>query len=159
MATIYPQQNCYTGLMRLSTVLLLYSLIHVQTAWSAGVVLKIGTHGIQATVASTPQSLEKGLMHTKSLCENCGMLFVFEDAAPHGFWMKNTPLPLSIAFIGDNGVILNIADMQPHSAIIHHAQGNARYALEMNRGWFAKRGIKPGHVVRLPKLQPPNKNP
>ncbi len=114
---------------------------------------------MQAEIADTPKSRERGLMQRTQLCANCGMLFIFEEAAQHGFWMKNTPLPLSIAFINADGIILNIAEMQPHSTAIHHAKSNALFALEMNRGWFAKRGIKPGHVVRLPKLQPPNKNP
>lgn len=145
--------------------LLLYLLAAMAFAWSASlpqakiITLHIGLYRVQAEIADTPQSRERGLMQRTQLCVNCGMLFVFEKAAQHGFWMENTPLPLSIAFIDADGVILNIAEMQPHTTAIHHASGHALYALEMNRGWFAKRGIKPGHVVRLPKLQPPNKNP
>lgn len=147
------------------TTVLLYLLAAMSATWAEPApstkiyTLHIGMHRIQAEIADTPQSRERGLMQRTHLCEHCGMLFVFEEAAQHGFWMKNTPLPLSIAFINTDGVILNIADMQPGTSLIHRAQGNALYALEMNRGWFAKRGIKRGSMVLLPKSTPPNKNP
>jgi uncharacterized membrane protein (UPF0127 family) len=83
-------------------------------------------------------------MHRKSLAANAGMLFVFDGAALHCMWMKNTYIPLSVAFVDDQGTILNIADMQPHSEQSHCAVRPALYALEMTRGWFAQRGIKPG---------------
>lgn len=121
--------------------------------------LLIGSQRIQAEVASTPQTRERGLMQRTRLCADCGMLFVFDEAAKHGFWMQNTPLPLSIAFINAQGIIINIADMQPNTTTIHLAQGDALYALEMNRGWFAKRGIKRGDAIRRPQLKSPNKNP
>ena len=83
-------------------------------------------------------------MHRKSLAQNAGMLFIFDEQAPHCMWMKNTLIPLSVAFIDDNGAIVNIADMEPHSEASHCATRPVRYALEMNRGWFAARGVKPG---------------
>lgn len=113
--------------------------------------LHIGMHRIQAEIADTPQSRERGLMQRTHLCEHCGMLFVFEEAAKHGFWMKNTPLPLSIAFINAQGVIINIIEMQANTTTIHQAQEDALYALEMNRGWFSQRGIKRGDVIRRSK--------
>ena len=83
-------------------------------------------------------------MHRKALAPNAGMLFVFDEAAPHCMWMKNTYIPLSVAFIDAQGVIINIADMTPHSEQSHCATRPAVYALEMTQGWFAQRGIKPG---------------
>ena len=145
--------------------LLLYLIVAAPVAWAQSVpltkttTLQIGIYRVQAEIADTPQSRERGLMQRTHLCANCGMLFVFEEAAQHGFWMKNTPLPLSIAFINADGIILNIAEMQPHTTAIHHAKGNALYALEMSRGWFAKRRIKRGQVVQLPPKISAIKNP
>ncbi len=106
--------------------------------------LNAGIHVIQAEVANTFPSRAQGLMFRKSLGANHGMLFVFPEAGPQCMWMKNTYVPLSVAFIDERGVILNIADMQPQSEDSHCAAGPARYALEMNRGWFAAKGVKPG---------------
>lgn len=139
------------------TTVLLYLLAAMSATWAESVpstktfTLHIGMHRIQAEIADTPQSRERGLMQRTHLCEHCGMLFVFEEAAKHGFWMKNTPLPLSIAFINAQGVIINIIEMQANTTTIHQAQEDALYALEMNRGWFALRGIKRGDVIRRSK--------
>jgi uncharacterized membrane protein (UPF0127 family) len=81
------------------------------------------------------------------LPENRGMLFVFQDIAMHGMWMMNTFIPLSVAFVDRDGTIINIADMQPQTQNTHSAAKPAKYALEMNLGWFAKRGIKPGAKI------------
>ena len=141
--------------MRLSIVLILYSLTHVQSAWGSDITLHVGTHKIHATLANTPGSRERGLMQSTHLCENCGMLFVFPRPEKHGFWMKNTPLPLSIAFISPDGHILNIEEMQANSANIHLAKGEALYALEMNRGWFTEKGIKTHALVQGLQQLPP----
>jgi uncharacterized protein len=106
--------------------------------------LSAGMHLIRAEVAADFGSRSQGLMHRKSLAPNAGMLFVFDEAAPHCMWMKNTYIPLSVAFIDAQGVIINIADMTPHSEQSHCAARPAVYALEMTQGWFAQRGIKPG---------------
>ena len=106
--------------------------------------LSAGMHLIRAEVAADVGSRSQGLMHRKSLAPNAGMLFVFDEAAPHCMWMKNTYIPLSVAFIDAQGVIINIADMTPHSEQSHCAARPAVYALEMAQGWFAQRGIKPG---------------
>jgi uncharacterized membrane protein (UPF0127 family) len=117
--------------------------------------LSAGMHLIRAEVADTTPSRTRGLMHRKSMPQGAGMVFVFEDLAPHCMWMKNTLIPLSVAFIDAAGAIINIADMQPHSEQSHCATRPARYALEMNKGWFAERGIKPGAKLRgLEKLTP-----
>jgi hypothetical protein len=106
--------------------------------------LSAGMHLIRAEVAADFGSRSQGLMHRKSLAPNAGMLFVFDEAAPHCMWMKNTYIPLSVAFIDAQGVIINIADMTPHSEQSHCAARPAVYALEMTQGWFAQRGIKAG---------------
>jgi len=106
--------------------------------------LSAGMHLIRAEVAADNPSRSRGLMHRKSLGANAGMLFVFDQAAIHCMWMKNTYVPLSVAFLDEHGTIVNIADMQPHSEQSHCATRPTVYALEMAQGWFAQRGIKPG---------------
>ena len=106
--------------------------------------LSAGMHSIRAEVAADFSTRMRGLMHRASLPANSGMLFIFDEPSIHCMWMKNTLIPLSVAFLDDAGTVINIADMQPHSEQSHCAAREARYALEMNRGWFAARGIKPG---------------
>ncbi|MDC8770897.1 DUF192 domain-containing protein [Roseateles albus] len=106
--------------------------------------LGAGMHVISAEVAQSPEQRAIGLMNRPSMGANEGMLFVFEEANPQCFWMKNTLLPLSIAFIADDGSVVNIAEMKPQSLDSHCSTKPVRYALEMNQGWFAKRGIKAG---------------
>ncbi|MDR0770062.1 MAG: DUF192 domain-containing protein [Burkholderiales bacterium] len=111
--------------------------------------LTIGTHTVIAEVAQTPEQRERGLMHRFTLPGGHGMLFVFDRPQPLSFWMKNTPVPLSIAFIDERGTILNIRDMAPNDdKTLHQSQGNALYALEVRKGWFAEQGIKAGASVR-----------
>ena len=110
--------------------------------------LTAGMHIIRAEVAADFGTRAQGLMFRKSLERNAGMLFIFDESAVHCMWMKNTYIPLSVAFLDEDGAILNIADMQPHSERSHCAAKPARYALEMTRGWFAERGIKPGTKLR-----------
>ncbi len=110
----------------------------------AAIQLSAGMHLIQAEVAQTPAQRQIGLMNRPAMGANEGMLFVFEAPAQQCFWMKNTLLPLSIAFLADDGTVVNIEDMQPQALDSHCSAKAVRYALEMNQGWFAKRGIKPG---------------
>jgi len=110
--------------------------------------LKIGTHAVNAEVAATMDTRMKGLMHRDKMGKNDGMLFVFDQVGYHGMWMKNTLIPLSVAFLDEQGKILNIADMEPHSEQTHSAAGPARYALEMNVGWFKARNISAGAIVK-----------
>jgi uncharacterized protein len=107
-----------------------------------------GMHVIQAEVARSPQERATGMMFRTEMPANAGMLFVFDQEATHCFWMSNTLLPLSIAFIADDGTVVNLADMQPRSGANHCAAQPVHYALEMNQGWFAKRGIKPGSKLQ-----------
>lgn len=134
--------------MRFFFALSLFILAVLQPAWGENVVLKIGKYSVHAEIANTPQSRERGLMQRDLLCANCGMLFIFEKAGRHSFWMKNTPLPLSIAFIAADGSILNIEEMRPNTIDIHRARGDALYALEMNSGWFSRNGIERGITVQ-----------
>ena len=106
--------------------------------------LKAGMHLVRAEVAADFTDRMQGLLHRDSLAPNAGMLFVFDENATHCMWMKNTLIPLSVAFIDERGTIVNIADMEPHSEQSHCASAPALFALEMTRGWFAQRGIKPG---------------
>ena len=117
--------------------------------------LATGMHLIRAELADSMGTRMEGLMFRKSMPQGSGMVFVFEETAPHCMWMKNTLIPLSVAFIDESGEIINIADMQPQSEQSHCAARPARYALEMNKGWFAQRGVKPGAKLRgLEKLTP-----
>lgn len=106
--------------------------------------LNAGIHVVTAEVAESADERATGLMFRKQMEPNAGMLFVFPAPFAHCFWMRNTILPLSIAFIADDGTVVNIEDMAPQSTDSHCAKKPVRYALEMNQGWFAKRGIKPG---------------
>ncbi len=118
--------------------------------------LKVGGHVIAAEVAANDATRQQGLMFRRVMAENRGMLFVFRDTAHHAMWMQNTYLPLSVAFIDAQGLIVNIEDMQPQTTNTHPAKAPVKYALEMNLGWFKKRGIKPGAKIEgLEKAPPP----
>ena len=106
--------------------------------------LSAGMHQITAQVAQTPDQRSTGLMFRKEMPQPEGMLFVFEQASMQCFWMKNTLLPLTAAFVADNGEIVNLADMKPQTEAPHCSAKPVRYVLEMNQGWFAKKGIKAG---------------
>ena len=109
--------------------------------------LTAGFHVITAEVARTSEQRAIGLMHRPTMPPNEGMLFVFEEPGQQCFWMKNTLLPLSIAFLADDGSVVNIADMQPQSEASHCPKKPVRYALEMNQGWFDKRGLRAGSRI------------
>ena len=109
--------------------------------------LTAGMHLIHTEVARSAEQRGIGLMHRPSLPANDGMLFVFDQPGVQCFWMKNTLLPLSIAFLDDEGRILNIAEMKPQSLDSHCSVKPVRLALEVNSGWFAKRGIGAGTQI------------
>ena len=106
--------------------------------------LSAGVFQISAQVAQTPNQRSTGLMFRKEMPQAEGMLFIFEQPGMQCFWMKNTLLPLTAAFVADNGEIVNLIDMKPHSEAPHCSTKPVRYVLEMNHGWFAKKNIKPG---------------
>jgi uncharacterized protein len=108
---------------------------------------RIGMHVIQAELASTETQRQLGLMQRKTLGPNQGMMFIFDRPQQHCMWMKNTLIPLSVAFINREGVIVNIEEMQPQTENNHCAIEPALYALEMNANWFKRKGIKPGSKV------------
>jgi uncharacterized membrane protein (UPF0127 family) len=117
--------------------------------------LSIQKHALTAEVAASDSTRTMGLMHRRMLPENRGMLFVFPQTTPLSFWMMNTHIPLSIAYLDDAGTIINILDMKPLTTDPHPSARPARYALEMNQGWFAKRGIKAGARVEGLDKAPP----
>ena len=126
----------------------LLGLVVSAAAWAQSAMpvmeLSAGFHRIEAEVAANDQNRQVGLMNRKAMPTQRGMLFVFTHENTHCMWMRNTLLPLSVAFLDEDGKIINIEDMQPQTEDNHCARRPARYALEMNLGWFAQRGIKPG---------------
>ena len=108
------------------------------------IVLSAGIHQIDVQLALTPEQKQIGLMQRKEMPLHEGMLFVFEEAATQCFWMKNTLIPLTAAFVADDGSIVNLVDMKPLTTQSHCSTKPVRYVLEMNQGWFAKKGIKAG---------------
>jgi len=127
---------------------LLFGLTMSAVGWAQNAMpimeLSAGFHRIEAEVAANDQNRQVGLMNRKAMPTQRGMLFVFTQENTHCMWMRNTLLPLSVAFMDAEGKIINIEDMQPQTEDNHCARRPARYALEMNLGWFAQRGIKPG---------------
>ena len=114
--------------------------------------IQAGMHVIKAEVAADGATRMRGLMMRERLGPNEGMLFVFEQKAGHCFWMKNTLIPLSIAFLDDDGTIANILDMKPHDESSHCPVRPVRYALEMEQGWFARRGLNAGTRLSQPQV-------
>ena len=120
----------------------------------------VAGHPLKVELAvEEPQRLQ-GLMYRKSMAKEDGMLFIFDEPAYHAMWMKNTLIPLSVAFLDAQGTILNILDMEPQTLDSHAAAGPAIYAIETNKGWFEDRKIKAGDVVTgLPRIQAPVQAP
>jgi len=108
------------------------------------ITLTAGMYRIDTQVAITPEQRALGLMFRREMPHHEGMLFVFEDPNRQCFWMKNTLLPLTAAFVADDGRIVNLVDMKPRSEQSHCSAEPVRYVLEMNQGWFAKKGIRAG---------------
>jgi uncharacterized membrane protein (UPF0127 family) len=133
-------------------------VLFCSSAWAQGapqlqlprIQLQAGMHQIQAQVAATPDQRSIGLMHRTDMPQAEGMLFAFEQATQQCFWMKNTLMPLTAAFIADDGTIVNLADMKPQTTDAHCSEQPVRWVLEMNQGWFAKRGIKAGFKLQGP---------
>jgi len=111
------------------------------------VTLGAGIHIIKAELAANNETRMRGLMFRKSLEPNQGMLFIFDESTRHCMWMKNTLIPLSVAFIDKEGLIVNVADMKPHDETTHCATKDVPYALEMTQGWFAGKGLKAGSRI------------
>ena len=152
--------------MKLHAVFLRSFLLAATTlcsaAWAQGspqmnlqrVELSAGMHRIEAQVAASAQERQIGLMFRHEMPQHEGMLFVFEQPATQCFWMKNTPLPLTAAFVTNDGTIVNLADMKPMVEDSHCSAKPVRYVLEMNQGWFAKKGLKAGSKLVGRPFQP-----
>jgi uncharacterized membrane protein (UPF0127 family) len=137
--------------------IILFLLATTVMAQTPMIELTASFHRLEAEVAANNASRMQGLMHRKSMAPNRGMLFVFPRPERYCMWMRNTFLPLSVAFLDDQGKILNIEDMQPETEDNHCASAPAWFALEMNRGWFAQKGIGPGQRIGgLEKSPHPN---
>ncbi|MDL9998136.1 DUF192 domain-containing protein [Variovorax sp. J22P240] len=106
--------------------------------------LSAGMYQIDVQIAQTPEQRQIGLMFRKEMPQAEGMIFVFEQPATQCFWMKNTLLPLTAAFVADDGRIVNLVDMKPMSEDSHCSKEPVRFVLEMNQGWFARKNIKEG---------------
>lgn len=113
--------------------------------------IKVDQQTLTVEVAVNDDDRQLGLMHRETMPEQHGMLFIFDDSRRYCMWMKNTLLPLSVAFADADGRILNIEDMQPQTEDQHCAISDAHYALEMNLGWFSRHHIQPGMKINIPK--------
>jgi uncharacterized protein len=136
--------------------LLFSAAVHAQDAPQKleSIQLSAGMHLIQAELARTPDQRSIGLMFRKTMATNEGMLFAFDTPGQQCFWMKNTLLPLSAAFVADDGSIVNIEDMKPQTLDSHCSAKPVRFVLEMNQGWFAKRGLKAGSKLQGAPFKP-----
>ena len=117
-------------------------------ATSPTIGLSVNGHIVKAELATDDATRQKGLMFRTQMSKNNGMLFVFPQIAYHAMWMKNTLIPLSVAYMDESGKIVSIHEMEPQTEISHQAEGPARYALEMNAGWFSSNKIKPGDSIK-----------
>jgi uncharacterized protein len=145
------------------TAVLLLALLATQPLFAADATtdkrlkLDINGHALRVTVARTPAERSMGLMFATKLGKDDGMLFLYPEAAISAMWMKNTNVPLSVAFLDEQGVIINIEDMRPQTLDAHASKRPAKYSIETNLGWFKQRGIGPGVKVKglekAPKAQ------
>jgi uncharacterized membrane protein (UPF0127 family) len=126
------------------------SLAHVATASAElpRVDLFAGMYRISAEVAGDFRSRATGLMHRNDMASNEGMIFIYPEKGIHCMWMRNTLIPLAVAFLDDDGVVLNVEEMDAQTDDNHCARAPARFALEMNSGWFALKRIEPGMQIR-----------
>ena len=116
--------------------------------------LLVGMFQIDAQIAQTPEERQIGLMFRVQMPQAEGMIFIFEEPSKQCFWMKNTILPLTAAFVSDDGTIVNLADMKPQTTETHCSAKPVRFVLEMNQGWFVKKGINAGSKLKGPMFQP-----
>jgi uncharacterized protein len=142
--------DCRPLLMPLLLFFFLSSTAHSQSSLPT-IPLYIRQKEVRVEVAKSPEEQSRGLMGRTSLGKDEGMLFLYDREVHHGFWMKNTLIPLSIAFVDSEGRIITILDMEPLTLESHLPPRPFLYALEMNKGWFSQNGIKAGDVMRFSK--------
>jgi hypothetical protein len=147
MRTLYSRFDRGLAAGLLAASLALSSFAALADAAPKTMVLTLGKTPLRVELAQTDAQREKGLMFREKLGKNDGMLFTFDDPGYHSMWMMNTLIPLSVAFVDRDGVILNVEDMEPQTTDTHTAAGPAAYAIETNKGWFAEKKIKPGDKV------------
>ena len=141
-----PRRKAHTLLAVALALIVLFEHVAAQPALPT-TKLTAGVHLITAEVAANDPARVRGLMFRQQLAPNHGMLFVFDAKSIQCMWMRNTLIALSVAFVADDGSIVNIEDMQPRTDDSHCSAGPVRFALEMEQGWFAKRGLKPGAKI------------
>jgi len=143
------------GLRLLAAAMILPAIAAFADAQLKTAQVRVGKHPLRVEIVATPEQMAKGLMFRKKLGRNDGMLFIYDEPGYHSMWMKNTLIPLSVAFIDRDGAILNIEDMEPMTLDSHTSAGPASYSIEANKGWFAEKKIKPGDkVAGLPGVRP-----
>lgn len=135
------------SMLRVLAALLIAASLQALADAARTTVLHVGSHALKVEVAASEAERNRGLMFRKSLPREEGMLFIFDDPGYYAMWMKNTLIPLSVAFVDREGVILNIADMAPQTLDSHLAAGPALYAIETNKGWFAAHHVQAGDKV------------
>jgi len=157
--TVFLMSNLRTLLQR--TVFLFGALAAPMLGWAQEpqtdlqrMVIQAGMFQINTQIAQTPQQRQIGLMFRKEMPAHEGMLFIFDEPQKQCFWMKNTFLPLTAAFVDDDGVIVNTADMKPQSTESHCSDKPVRFVLEMNQGWFAKKKIGKGYKLKSAVFAP-----
>ena len=138
-------------MMTVPKLIFVFALLFCGSAFTAPLLtypIDIKGKKIRVEVANTEKLRKLGLMHRKKLSDDAGMIFVYDKARVAAMWMKNTLIPLSVAFVNNDGVIINIEKMEPLDLTPHKSHSPAKYALEMRRGWFFENGIKPGDKLR-----------
>ena len=138
-------------MMTVPKLIFVFALLFCGSAFTAPLLtypIDINGKKIRVEVANTEKLRKLGLMHRKKLSDNAGMIFVYDTARVAEMWMKNTSIPLSVAFVNSDGVIINIEKMEPLDLTPHKSDSPAKYALEMRRGWFFENDIKPGDRLR-----------
>lgn len=132
-------------------ILVCFLFVFLSCSTEDKIPLKISSHTLLVEIADSPRERQTGLMHREYLKRGEGMLFVFTNDEPRSFWMKNTTIPLSIAYIDKNGIIIDILDLEPLNLTSVPSSGPVRYALELNQGEFQYRNIQVGDKVDIPE--------
>lgn len=146
--------NLFSSLLVITCLTLFsFTVVSSDTVSFGEIKLEANENVYTLEYAKTFEQRAKGLMNRSSLCEDCGMLFKFEQPRMAGFWMKNTLIPLDIAFVRADGMITDIKPMKPHNLNTTKSSQSVLYAWEMNKGWFAKNGIQVGDTVKIPNKE------